>query len=73
MILSYTLGQKHYPIPYNLGKFGIYLISSFFIYFVFSRLNFEWQSTNFVVKNSGVVLFVAVFFLIEKFWKEKAV
>ena len=71
MILSYILGQKHHPIPYNVGKFGVFMIASFCIYCVFSRINFEWGTINFLVKNSGVLLFLALFFVIEKFWKEK--
>lgn len=71
MVLSYLLGQKHYPIPYNVGKFGVFMIVSFCIYYVFSRINFEWVTINFLVKNSGVLLFLALFFVIEKFWKEK--
>jgi O-antigen/teichoic acid export membrane protein len=71
MILSYILGQKHHPIPYNVGKFGVFMIASFCIYYVFSRINFEWETINFLVKNSGVLLFLALFFVIEKFWKEK--
>ena len=71
MILSYLLGQKHYPIPYNVGKFGVFMFASFCIYYVFSKINFEWGTINFLVKNSGVLLFLALFFVIEKFWKEK--
>ncbi len=71
MILSYILGQKHHPIPYNVGKFGVFMIASFCIYCVFSRINFEWETINFLVKNSGVLLFLALFFVNEKFWKEK--
>ena len=71
MILSYILGQKHHPIPYNVGKFGVFMIASFCIYCVFSRINVEWETINFLVKNSGVLLFLALFFVIEKFWKEK--
>lgn len=71
MVLSYILGQRHYPIPYNLGKFGVFMIANFCIYYFFSRINFEWETINFLVKNSGVLLFLALFFVIEKFWKEK--
>ena len=71
MVLSFVLGQKHYPIPYNLGKFVLYMIGSYAIYFFFSKINFEWATANFVVKNSGVILFLCFFFGVEKFWKEK--
>ena len=71
MVLSYILGQRYYPIHYNLGKFIVFMIASFCIYFVFSRINLEWGTINFLVKNSGVLLFLTLFFVIEKFWKEK--
>lgn len=71
MMLSYILGQKHYPIPYNLGKFGVFMIGSFSIYYFFSKINFEWTTANLLVKNSGVILFLCFFFVVEKFWKEK--
>jgi O-antigen/teichoic acid export membrane protein len=71
MVLSYILGQKHYPIRYNLGKFGVFMIASFSIYYVFSRIDFELKTVNIIVKNSGIILFLSFFFLVERFWKEK--
>jgi O-antigen/teichoic acid export membrane protein len=73
MILSYFLGQKHYPIPYNLKKFGVYMFLSFSIYYLFSKINFEWESITFLAKNLGVILFLVLFLLVEKIWKEKHV
>jgi len=32
MIASYILGQKHYPIPYNLKKVGFYLVFALVLY-----------------------------------------
>lgn len=41
MVISYVLGQQHYPIPYNLKKILIYLIVStaivFTSFFIFDR------------------------------------
>ena len=34
MILSFSLGQKYYWVPYNLKKFFIYLLSAIVIYFI---------------------------------------
>ena len=34
MVLSYFIGKKHYPVPYNLKKSGSYLIASIIISFV---------------------------------------
>lgn len=34
VIASYLLGQKYYPVPYNVKKILVYLLISFTIYFV---------------------------------------
>ncbi|MFD2583084.1 lipopolysaccharide biosynthesis protein [Pedobacter vanadiisoli] len=55
MVLSYVLGQKYYPIPYNLKKILSYLIIStiivFFSFFVFNK--------NIYVGNALLIAFVA--------------
>jgi len=33
MIVSYFLGQKYYPIPYNLKKIGIYITAALVLFF----------------------------------------
>lgn len=55
MVLSYVLGQKYYPIPYNLKKILAYLIVSttivFSSFFVFKR--------NIYIGNALLIAFVA--------------
>lgn len=55
MVLSYVLGQKYYPIPYNLKKISAYLIVStaivFSSFFVFKR--------NIYIGNALLIAFVA--------------
>lgn len=36
MVMSYYLGQKYYPIPYNTNKFFLYIGASCLIFLVFS-------------------------------------
>ena len=66
MILSYILGQVHYPIPYNLKKFGMYLGSSILIYWCFSMIQFNSLAITLLLKNGGVILFGFLFIIIEK-------
>jgi O-antigen/teichoic acid export membrane protein len=66
MILSYILGQVHYPIPYDLKKFGAYLGSSIVIFYLFSQIQFESMLITLLLKNGGVLLFGILFILIEK-------
>jgi len=62
MIISYILGQKYYPIPYNLKKILAYLIISIILvfssFFVFNR--------NIYIGNAMLIAFVAGIAYFEK-------
>lgn len=62
MVLSYFIGKKHYPVPYNLKKSGSYLAASIIISFV----SFNYFRENYFVSVGLVFLFG---FLI--YWNEK--
>lgn len=73
MIASYLLGQKYYPIKYNLRKFSVYLGLAVFIFFVSQWVNpesnnplaeFSW--VTFAVNNSLILCYLFVVYLIEK-------
>jgi O-antigen/teichoic acid export membrane protein len=66
MVLSYILGQVHYPIPYNLKKFGLYLSSSILIFWFFSMIQFNSLALTLLLKNGGLILFGLLFLFIEK-------
>ncbi|NLP59098.1 polysaccharide biosynthesis C-terminal domain-containing protein [Lutibacter sp. B1] len=62
MLLSYFIGKKHYPVPYNLKKSGSYLLVSI----VISYISFVYFRDNYLIST---LLVVAFGFLI--FWNEK--
>jgi O-antigen/teichoic acid export membrane protein len=62
MVISYVLGQKHYPIPYDLKKIAIYLIISTLIVFV----SFFAFNRNIYIGNAFLIAFVAGIFYFEK-------
>lgn len=62
MVLSYIWGQRNYPIPYNLKKNLIYIISSIIIVF----LSFYVFKRNIFAGNALLILFVAVTFFAER-------
>ena len=67
MILSYVLGQKYYPIPYNIKKFFLYLGVAIALYFVTVFMNLEESSAlQFFVHNTIVVIYLAMIWVIEK-------
>ena len=62
MIISYVLGQKNYPIPYNLRKNLAYLLISV----VLVVLSFVIFERNLIIGNLLLILFV-----ISIFWAER--
>ncbi len=66
MIVSYILGQKYYPIKYNLRKFFLYLILSLLLFWIASSIHFDSSIVNFVLKNFFILIFVSVVWGLEK-------
>ena len=62
MILSYILGQKNYPIPYNLRKNLAYLVSSI----VLVVLMFLVFNRNLIIGNLILILYLLAIFFAEK-------
>lgn len=61
MILSYYIGKKQYPIPYNLRKTGFYLSISI----LFSILSFYVFERNLIVGSILLVLFLGILYKLE--------
>jgi O-antigen/teichoic acid export membrane protein len=66
MIASYVLGQKYYPIKYNVRKFFLYLSLSLFLFWLASYVNFNSNVVNFVLKNFFVLIFISVVWGLER-------
>jgi hypothetical protein len=66
MVLGYFLGQKYYPIPYNLRKFFGYIGLALGLYFISRFIQTESWLIN---VGTGLILLAAyatVVLLIEK-------
>ena len=61
MLLSYLLGQKYYPVPYNLKKITGYLVLSI----VFSVAALK-TNANYYINTGLVLLFLTVALFLEK-------
>ncbi|RNL88692.1 polysaccharide biosynthesis protein [Sinomicrobium pectinilyticum] len=62
MVLSYVLGQRHYPVPYNVKKISAYLSVSVF----FSFLSFYVFDSNIIVGSGLLLVFLALVFYLER-------
>ena len=57
MIVSYILGQKYYPIKYNLRKFFLYLGFAIFLFFLSGSFGLEAGSVLKAIVNNALILF----------------
>jgi len=62
MVISYFLGKKHYAVPYNLKKIGLYLLLSI----LFSVLSFYVFKGNFWIGTGLLLLFITMIYFSEK-------
>lgn len=66
MVASYLLGQKHYPIKYNLRKFSLYLGSSLVLFWISTWFDFETGGiVKFLFNNFLILIFIGIFWMIE--------
>lgn len=61
-LISYVLGQKHYAIPYNLKKIGIYICLSV----LFSALSFYYFRENYIIGLLLIITFLGIIWVKEK-------
>jgi O-antigen/teichoic acid export membrane protein len=66
MVASYILGQKYYPIKYNLRKFSLYLGLAIVLFFIANTLNFENSMLKFFINNALILLYIGVVYSLEK-------
>ncbi len=66
MVASYFLGQKYYPIKYNLRKFWLYFGAALLIFFIASGLDGDSFTFNLIINNLLILLFIGLVWYIEK-------
>lgn len=62
MVISYVLGQKYYPIPYNLKRILLYLLSSV----ILVVLSFWVFQRNLYIGNALLIAFFAAIVMLER-------
>jgi O-antigen/teichoic acid export membrane protein len=66
MIASYLLGQKHYPIAYNLRKFSLYLVGALCLYFITSFELFSSFLVKTIFNNGLILIYLLMVYKLEK-------
>ena len=66
MILSYLIGRKFFPVPYNLKKFFGYTGIAVFLYFLNTVIRFDTIFLRIFFSTILLLIFTAFAFFIEK-------
>ena len=62
MIISYQIGKKHYPVPYDVLRIGSYIG----VATLFSAISYYRFNGNYYVSTVLVLLFLVIIYLLEK-------
>ena len=66
MVISYILGQRHYPIPYDLRKFIFYISLALALFFLSPYIKVDNFTVNLFIQNSLLLMFVLTAVYIER-------
>jgi O-antigen/teichoic acid export membrane protein len=66
MILSYLIGQRYFPVKYNLTKFFAYLGLSVLLYVISSVINPGAGIIRIVFHTTLLIIFMGIVYIIEK-------
>jgi O-antigen/teichoic acid export membrane protein len=72
MILSYVLGQRYYPIRYNLRKFFLYFGGALLLYFLTEVIDLTEPYVRFGVHNALIILYLMLVYSLERSSLRKA-
>jgi O-antigen/teichoic acid export membrane protein len=62
MLISYQMGKKHYPVPYDILRIVSYLVLATII----SAVSYYYFNDNYYVSTILVLVFLGIIFLLEK-------
>lgn len=71
MVISWIIGRKYYPVPYQPGKYLIYFLLAGIVFWAGTQINIEGQFFSYVFKAVIFALFIGSFFVIKRYDKDK--
>ncbi|WP_321515019.1 oligosaccharide flippase family protein [Marinifilum fragile] len=68
MVVSYLLGQKHYPVPYDIKRILFYFIFAMILFAVASQIQIDNQWIKMFAKTPLLLAFIGIVIHKEKLW-----
>jgi O-antigen/teichoic acid export membrane protein len=66
MIASYYLGQRYYPIQYNLRKFFLYFGGALLLFVIAKLMQIDGVYTRLFFHNTLIIIYLVIVFSVEK-------
>jgi O-antigen/teichoic acid export membrane protein len=66
LTISYFLGRKYYPVPYNLKKIAVYFLIAMALYTVSTLISTSNSMVNYAIGTLFIGIFAAAVFTFEK-------
>lgn len=66
MVVSYLLGQRYFPIPYNLRKFALYLGLALVFFYLGTTFEPTKPVVRFFYQNMFVLAYIGFVFMVER-------
>ena len=66
MTLSYIVGQKYYPIKYDLGRIGVYVILALITFGLIKFNEYIWDNIVIRIIGNTVLLILFVSYIVKK-------
>ncbi|NOU59814.1 polysaccharide biosynthesis C-terminal domain-containing protein [Marinifilum caeruleilacunae] len=69
MIVSYLLGQKYYPVPYDIKRILFYFVFAMFLFAIATQIKIENQWLKMLAKTPLLLAFIGLVIQQEKLWE----
>lgn len=66
VVMCYLLGAKYYPIPYQVGRLGVYIGVALILFFIVQWLNFPPAWWSYVLNGAILISYTTLTFIYER-------
>lgn len=66
MIVSYFLGQRYYPVAYNIKKIFTYIASAVILYYISTKITYNSELMHYLLNSLIMLLFLLGIYLVER-------
>lgn len=70
VLISWKLGRKRFPVPYNIGKIALFMLSALTLYFIHNQIPVIYRPLNWIISAIFLSSFALAVWLIDSETRE---